>query len=231
MEQPKCRFTRVYLEERYEPSAKDVACGRGADYYFHSGNIAFRHLLYRNLDRYCAASTKLEKSQIVAEVFHVLSTTDDEPVKFIRYDNHKQRWYVLDIEAAKQKIGQSIREFIHRHYPNPRVFKAKALDEKYVAKKMVERFQGDANDNFDVKEISLISLHNQTAPAKISGHQDGLVVPHGNSSEGARSNLVSQEDILARYESNTPESSQEWFTIGGLSKEDSDVVDIIDNVF
>lgn len=217
MEQPhKSRFPIVYLEELYEPSTKDVACGRGADYYFHLGNIAFRQLLYRYLDRYCAACTKSQKSQIVAEIFHVLCTTDDQPVRFIRFDNHKQRWYVLDIEAAKQKIGQSIREFIHRRYLNPQVFKAKVLDANQVAMKRIGRFRGDANHNIDIAEMSFSLTRNQTVPAV---------------SDGVRSDVFSREDILVRYESNNLESSQEWFTIGGLSKEDSDVVDMIDTVF
>jgi hypothetical protein len=226
MQQHKSRYTRVYLEENYEPLTKDVACGRGADFYFHPGNIAFRNVLYHNLDRYCVSSTKLEKSQIVAEILHALHATDHEPVKFIRFDNRKQRWYILDEEAAKQKIGQSIREIIYRRHPKPLVVKkANVRTIKYVAKAMVERLRGNANDTFEFTE---------SAPVlEISGHyKNGLVVRHGNTGEGARSEDFSLDNIPVRYDSTSLESSREWFTIGGLSQEDcSDVVDIIDDVF
>ena len=157
---------------------------------------------------------------------HALLATDHDPVKFIRFDNRKQRWYILDEGAVKQKIGQSIREIMYRHHPKPLVVKkANVLTIKNVAKELVQQFRGNANNTFDFTE---------SAPVleEVSGHQkNGLVSRHGNAGEVVRSDIFSLDNILVRYESNALESSREWFTIGGLSNEDSDVVDIIDNVF
>ena len=248
---PKSRQTtssRAYLDQGYEPSNQDIMCGRGGDLYFHPGNIAFRKILDRNKDRYFAARSKLEKSQIVVEILHVLREMGAKPVKFIRFDDHEQRWYTLNDEAAKQKIGQSIRAALIDqldHKEQRGVVKVIGNAIQYIAEKTNKDKKGSlesdsASHSTQDSDIAFNALQwlpsivgrtrNLTHPvSEITGRTKMLPIRRRISGEGVTSTIYE-----TRYPSESPAlgSSADWFTIGGLSLEECDLdAGMIDDIF
>ena len=211
MHPPSCQ-PRAYMDEGYKPLKHDIICGRGAEIYFHPGNIAFRNVIDRNLGRYLAASSKFEKSQMVVEILYILGT---EPAKFIRFDEHKQRWYTLDDEAAKQKIGQSIRDRTHQLDPGTQAIKAIGSTMTGFARKTMKQKRGSLKSDLAshiVENVDSITL------CQINGRMRDHCGKDVSSTRFP-------------FECPTLGSSEDWFTIGGLSTEDSDVVGSIDNIF
>jgi hypothetical protein len=203
---------RAYLDEGYEPLKHDIMCGRGADIYCHPGNMAFRNVINHNLHRYWATRSKLEKSQVVVEILHVLRS---EPVKFIRFDKHKQRWYTLGDEDAKRKIGQSIRDITHQLEPRTCNVNAIGHTMKFFGRKMIKP-----------KHCSPVSDLASDVLEKVEVFNFNQI--HGRTS-GHCSDNVSSTHFSS--DCSTLGSSDDWFTIGGLSTDDSDFIGSIDDIF
>lgn len=203
---------RAYLGEGYEPLKHDIMCGRGTDFYSHPGNRDFRNVILRNLPRYWATNSKLEKSQVVLEILHVLRT---EYVKFIRFDKHKQRWYTLGDGDAKRKIGQSIRDITHQLDPGTRTVHAIGRPMKCFAKRTIKPKKGSSESDLASQFAEKVDPFNLEL---INGRM------HSHCGDD-----VNSTRLCCNYP--TLESSEEWFTIGGLSKEDSDLVGCIDDIF
>lgn len=241
---------RAYLEADYEPSNQDIMCGRGGDFFFHPGNIAFREILDSKKERYFASSSKLEKSRVVVEILQVLREKggENEGVKFIRFDDQQQRWYTLSDEAAKQKIGQSIRvltnQFDHKEEKKG-VVKVIGSAIQYIAEKtnkhIIASSVSDSScrrtqdkDAFNsVRMIPCIfrsTRHDQQPQPVTEISETTQNIPIRSCVSGESANLTSYE---THYLSEHPSlgSSADWFTVGGLLLEDSDVVDMIDDIF
>jgi len=123
---------RSYLPKEYTPCDSDVICARGVEYYQHAGNVSYRMVIEHSLERYCASTTKLDKSIIVVDVVKNMRSMnkssgfegDSVAAKFVRFDNKSQLWYEIGDEAARQKTGQTIREILTKRDPEKRAIKA-----------------------------------------------------------------------------------------------------------
>lgn len=98
------------------PDKFDILCGRGLDYYENPGNQLFRQVIEGALPRYTTAATKHAKSSIVSSLVDVIRKSS--PNGFLRYDDEIRTWIKLDDYAARQKVGQTIREALTHRDPD-----------------------------------------------------------------------------------------------------------------
>uniref|UniRef100_A0A7S0F790 DUF6824 domain-containing protein n=1 Tax=Craspedostauros australis TaxID=1486917 RepID=A0A7S0F790_9STRA len=101
------------LKPEFEPGPFDVICARGKDAREHVGNRRMRLTVDVSLDRYRAASTKHEKSNIV---WHIVDTVRAQSPEggFVKFANGG--WYEVGDHWAREKIGQSFRDRLHMDY-------------------------------------------------------------------------------------------------------------------
>ena len=83
-----------------------------------AGNKRFRVLCEMNLDRYTAATTKIEKSLIVMSIVDTIRDAGGDDGKgtggFVKEDVQTGRWYEISEAAAREKVGQKLREILSR---------------------------------------------------------------------------------------------------------------------
>lgn len=236
---------KSYLPQDYNPSSTDVLCGRGTQYFHHSGNVHFRQVISAYLPRYEASSTKLQKSILVVELISALQSN------FIRFDYSANLWFVLDDVATRQKIGQTIREIINQRDPKKRVAKAQRRARNREQRKLFIRrgSDSDCSSNADCSIISLLSedssamleplalsTRTQSAPIISLDHTNDLAFPVkpalARRTKSAAPSF-SHEDAALACEPPTfaSVSSREWFNVSSLSIEDSDLSASIDSLF
>jgi hypothetical protein len=97
------------LPSGYEPSEYDVVCGRGKGSYNRPGNKRFRALVASRLPEYQAARSKLDKSMLINTIIDEVHALDDGKAQFIKFTK-KEGWHKISHEAAREKVGHSIRE-------------------------------------------------------------------------------------------------------------------------
>ena len=115
--------TKHYLSDDFCPSEFDVICGRGKDCYNHSGNRRFRMSIDMSLQSYTAADTKLQKSLIVMSIVDMFQKNSRQGGGFVRQERGTGRWYRIADEAAREKVGQTIREAVVQQDPKKRAQK------------------------------------------------------------------------------------------------------------
>ena len=89
------------------PSANDVLCGRGRISFQHEGNRKFRFLIASHLSEYTQARTKKQKIDLVRSI---AQTIRDRGGRFLKQDRETQLWYDAGIQAARKKVGHSLRD-------------------------------------------------------------------------------------------------------------------------
>ena len=131
---------KTYLPADYTPSPVDILCGRGRECFNHEGNRRFRRMIDLSLPRYLQAETKTEKTSIVSSIVDnvrwsrsnnavatmptVLDQNDNERCAlFIRFDRKAAQWFEIGDEAAREKVGQTIREMLIQRDPEKRAKK------------------------------------------------------------------------------------------------------------
>lgn len=82
----------VPLDESYEPFSNDVMVGRGKACRLWVGNEKFRELVASKLEDYSAATSKLEKSAIVAGILQEVRKRSPKG-GFIKKDAATGRWH------------------------------------------------------------------------------------------------------------------------------------------
>lgn len=118
-EMPRGNVGKVYLSKGFKPSNIDILCSKGKRYYDSPGNYHFRQTIFQILPTYMKAQTKLEKSTIVNEILQIFRSQD---AGFIRQDPDG-RYYEIGDDAAREKIGQTIRDSLIRQDPEKQVKK------------------------------------------------------------------------------------------------------------
>ena len=103
---------KKYLPANYEPADCDVICGRGKNCYNHNGNRRYRETVDMALPNYIKVETKTEKSIIVINIVDQVRSwcADEDGSGFVRFDRSKKLWYEIGDAAAREKVGQTIRE-------------------------------------------------------------------------------------------------------------------------
>jgi hypothetical protein len=91
------------LPSSFTPGPLDVICARGKKALQHSGNQRLRVIREMNVERYSAASSKIEKSLIVSSI--VDSIREASPNGgFVKEINGV--WYEVGSKIAREKCGQ-----------------------------------------------------------------------------------------------------------------------------
>eukprot|EP00538_Stauroneis_constricta_P011667 CAMPEP_0119556206 /NCGR_PEP_ID=MMETSP1352-20130426/8224_1 /TAXON_ID=265584 /ORGANISM="Stauroneis constricta, Strain CCMP1120" /LENGTH=355 /DNA_ID=CAMNT_0007603119 /DNA_START=158 /DNA_END=1225 /DNA_ORIENTATION=+ len=101
------------LKPEFEPGPFDVICARGKDAREHVGNRRMRLTIEVSLDRYRAASTKHEKSNIVWRIIDAVRNQSPDG-GFVKFKDG--RWHEVGDHWAREKIGQSFRDRLHMNY-------------------------------------------------------------------------------------------------------------------
>jgi len=117
------------LSPFFQPGAYDVICARGKTAHAHPGNQGFRELVKIHREAYATATTKYQKSQIVSRVTNVVRQSSPEG-GFVK--NINGVWYEVGDRAAKEKIGQTMRDLLHKKYTSSTKAKARVRIQKRV---------------------------------------------------------------------------------------------------
>ncbi|CAB9502262.1 Nitrilase family, member 2 [Seminavis robusta] len=130
------RVNQTRLPSDYEPTNWSVICGRGKDCYNHCGNKRLRILVDANLAKYSAAKSKYDKTLIVSSIVDAVREAA-QMGGFIKMDTKTKKWIEVGDDAAREKVGQLLREAMTKKDPSKvqerkARRKAKALKSKKV---------------------------------------------------------------------------------------------------
>ncbi|KAG7363538.1 nucleotide-sugar transporter [Nitzschia inconspicua] len=118
----KCKQARL-LPESFQPSPHSVIIGKGRISKGAEGNIRLKALAATFLDKYDAASTKAEKSEIVSTIVNVVRSRCPTAA-FVKQDEQDGRWYECPNGVAREKIGYCFRDLLHDKYKSSSASKA-----------------------------------------------------------------------------------------------------------
>lgn len=105
----------ISLPEDFIPGPNHVVCARGKGFWDHEGNKNYRITIALATKKYEATTNKFEKTLIVSEI--VESAREATPSgSFVKKDNATGRWVQVGDQFAREKVGQSLRDSLHRHY-------------------------------------------------------------------------------------------------------------------
>lgn len=178
---------KTFLPQDFEPSDMDVLCGRGKEYFNHTGNRRFRVMIDLSLPQYLQAETKTEKTSIVSAIVDkvrwsrsscattaattsVMPTPIDENdtdrcALFVRFDRKKELWYDIGDEAAREKVGQTVREMLIQRDPAKRERKRRQRAALCTSKRGMSVVQ-QATANVFRDKTTVEKLQQQLAAAK-----------------------------------------------------------------
>ena len=114
------RWKGTFLPDHFKPTVLDVLCGRGKECYNHEGNRNFRRLVETSLPRYAKCRTKHEKGMLVV---NIVDGVRSKGGGFVRFDTKASRWLEIGDDAAREKVGQTIREALIQQDPEKRTRK------------------------------------------------------------------------------------------------------------
>jgi hypothetical protein len=227
------RRSKAYLAQGYAPEQYDIMCGRGDACFRHPGNVTFRHVVDNHLDRYYTATCKMEKSLIVKDILDAVSRSYStfQPIKFIRFDTQRQLWYEIGDKATVQKVGQKLREIICLRDPQKRAINAMKRAMNYKAREQ-------AKSKFTQKQYKDESVFASMPCSRSPPAPPVMVVTTPAPPMRATSGNIFVDDFAFASIPPTPLKlgiSREWTfwqtAEGGLSREDADLTDTIENIF
>jgi hypothetical protein len=96
-------------QETFTPEPNDVLLGRGRWYASHTGNQRLQVTINAYLDRYRAALTRPEKTEITQEILRCVKTGGTQSGRFLKFDEPLNGWVQVDDEVARLKISQAMR--------------------------------------------------------------------------------------------------------------------------
>jgi hypothetical protein len=102
---------KAQLRVKYKPSDYSVVCGRGLETFNHVGNLRFRILVRKSIERYSQADTRTAKSVIVSEIIALIRQAGGF---FCKYK--KGVWLEVGSRHAREKVGASLRDLLHTQY-------------------------------------------------------------------------------------------------------------------
>ncbi|CAJ1959423.1 unnamed protein product [Cylindrotheca closterium] len=101
----------IFFPEGYEPTNKDILCGRGKGNLRHEGNQHFMEIIRANLERYNNAPKRIDKSLVVSLI---VSSLKDDGYKFVRQDTKSRMWFQLSEPQVHEKAGHAIRDILKK---------------------------------------------------------------------------------------------------------------------
>jgi len=127
--------TTYFLPNEFQPSKRDVICGRGKKCYGHVGNQRFREMVLAKLDDYSQAKSKLAKSGILWNV--VANQVRRKGGYFVKQDKFG-RWYDVGDFHAREKASQMFRDALHDQYKSSKAAKKRMMKERRQREKEQE---------------------------------------------------------------------------------------------
>ena len=100
------------LPDNFEPTNYDVICGRGKGCAEWVGNRRFRVTIAMNKERYIKAPTKVDKSLVVDEIVNTITSLSLNGGGFVKKDEVTGKWYKIDQQAARDKVGHAMRDAV-----------------------------------------------------------------------------------------------------------------------
>lgn len=94
----------------------DVLCGRGRESFHHEGNKRFRETVTGMIDRFSQATTRAERSAVVATIWNTIRNRGGRFLKRSESRVHQVsgdgngEWYQLSDQQAKEKVAHAIRD-------------------------------------------------------------------------------------------------------------------------
>mmetsp|Transcript_17569 Transcript_17569/g.40817 ORF Transcript_17569/g.40817 Transcript_17569/m.40817 type:complete len:279 (+) Transcript_17569:284-1120(+) len=234
---------RTSLPLHFIPGDYDVICGRGKDCYNHTGNRRFRIAIDMALKRYSDAGSKLQKSLIVMSIVDMFRSNSRFGGGFVRQDRASGLWYEIGDEAAREKVGQTIREALVQQDPEKRARKRmkRAESNKARAKKMESTPWPDATESqarrvsessvgtTESKLDSVTERRDSTEPkpmlVKSQPSEDklGSCSIRPSPVQSYQGTFTPMDEMLAAVPPQlTLESSRDWFTPPNPENSDSD---------
>ena len=101
--------SQITLPKDYQLKDLDICCGRGKRSWNHPGNQLFQKLVQLNAERYQDASSKNEKSLVVASIVTGILNSGG---RFVKRLEGSGRWLDIGETNARDKTGHAIRDFI-----------------------------------------------------------------------------------------------------------------------
>lgn len=102
------------LDVTVYPEDIDCICDRGHGANDRPGNITFRNLVAAHVSQYQKMLGNAGKKQLLQHIVKAFQSTSG---RFLRHDKRCHRWYVLDDQEARAKVGQQIRYQINATCP------------------------------------------------------------------------------------------------------------------
>ena len=104
------------LPATFKPGKYDVICGLGKDAKSHEGNVRLRQLVDQLARKYGDTKSKTQKSKTVSSIIDFVRQYGGGFVKLSNENDDGRRWYDVGDAAAREKVGQSLRERNHDQY-------------------------------------------------------------------------------------------------------------------
>eukprot|EP00541_Cyclophora_tenuis_P012535 CAMPEP_0116541212 /NCGR_PEP_ID=MMETSP0397-20121206/363_1 /TAXON_ID=216820 /ORGANISM="Cyclophora tenuis, Strain ECT3854" /LENGTH=187 /DNA_ID=CAMNT_0004065141 /DNA_START=50 /DNA_END=613 /DNA_ORIENTATION=- len=114
-----------------------------------------------SLQKYAEAETKLQKSLIVMSIVDMFRSNSPLGGGFVRQDRSSGLWYEIGDEAAREKVGQTIRETLVQQDPEKRAKKRikRALNKARKAQKKPSLLDDSAVSESESSSSSCRPIH------------------------------------------------------------------------
>lgn len=179
------------LVDGYQPTDLDVVCGRGKGSYNKPGNKRFRAIVKDHIPEYVAARTKFDKSTLLQKIIDTIR----EEARFIKQGKDGS-WYEISDDAAREKVGHTIREAIAALEAAPGKSKTKKV--------------------FDNKQNDLLSQQKEIFNSMV--RKPSIVTGSGNGSSKDRGKTpIPLSTPLYQYLSYPTDTDRDWKDSLGLA--------------
>lgn len=172
--------SRDFLPDSFRPTPYSVVIGRGKESRDVEGNRRLKELVSRFANEYSTAESKSDKTKIVKNIVSITRTACARGA-FIKYSSTNKRWYEVDDNVAREKVGYTMREVLGPIY--------KSSSESKVARRRQEKNEDDGNSNRRrTEEMSCFSAADQSS---CSGNGDDIEEVQNMFEDGSYDQLAS----------------------------------------
>ena len=151
------------LEGNFVPGPMDVVCCRGRAVHKYRGNINFRSLVNKNIEKYSSTKSKINKSYIIMSIVDQIRQESPNG-GFVKRNKDDGRWYEIGDHLAREKVSQCLRDSLSPIYRSSTTSKRCRRNEE------VEKFD-NAVDQFVQNNCKGI-IDNMRGISKVSYHTD-----------------------------------------------------------
>jgi len=145
--------TTLTLPDAFVPGKFDVICSQGRKAKTHAGNIYYQSVIEKLASKYANAIGKRPKSSIVSVIIRTIQEkchSTDGGGGFVKVTDG--RWGIVENEAAREKVSQSLRDVLAGQYRSSLVSKKRRRRESNL--KMIVDFDEIIKSNQFVSTIT-----------------------------------------------------------------------------